>query len=66
MMNGNEETLYYSNFSILNEEDGPKMAKYFLLKKRLIVLLGRDYSSRILQATVRLLDADLSQDWPIW
>jgi hypothetical protein len=43
MMIGNDETLYYSNFSILNEEDGPKMAKYFLLKKRLIILLGKNF-----------------------
>ena len=36
----NEETLYYSNFSILNNQEDPKMGKFFRLKKRLVLLLG--------------------------
>lgn len=38
------QTLYYSNFSILGQEESKKLIKYFYFKQSLILVLGTQWS----------------------
>jgi hypothetical protein len=42
------QTLYYSNFSILDQDENKKLIKYFYIKQSLLMVLGKNYNFPII------------------